>query len=293
MTHTSHEICESISDSVISSLCSQLCLNISSDIFESPSSLWDVICDCVAQNKSFLHYEADILQLCIQHLKQLSENELKVLWYDEVYFPLIDFDYISFDVLNNDGNLALLARYGILNIIFNHALSMEHKPICNYNYIKRNDSIINFSSRKTCKNIAHQASYDLQAITSADSLLFDDIRLKTVWDEICVQVQDDYSPYWFAYENTIINILVSKLKLFSKDELKIIWYDIIYGREHYPSLLSLNIYDKDNLEILANGIMHDYVYDLAMNYESDNIYSFLNNYFEDDEELADEEFEDD
>ena len=47
--------------------------------------------------------------------------------------------------------------------------------------------------------------------------------LINLWDEICVQVQREYSVYWDAYEEYIVAIINESIRRLSKEEKLMIW----------------------------------------------------------------------
>jgi hypothetical protein len=51
----------------------------------------------------------------------------------------------------------------------------------------------------------------------------DDTILDNVWDEVCVQVQDEASFYWDAYEETMLMVLQSYVEELSDYEQFAIW----------------------------------------------------------------------
>lgn len=64
----------------------------------------------------------------------------------------------------------------------------------------------------------------IRGLQKLDITLSGDPRLKTTWDEICVQLQGEYSFYWDDYEDAVFNFAkaeVDKLELF---EQMAIWF---------------------------------------------------------------------
>ena len=66
----------------------------------------------------------------------------------------------------------------------------------------------------------------------------DDSGLENVWDEICVQVQDQESVVWDAYEDTVRMLIRSDLKHLSALEREAIWLQTDRGFDWW--------YDQDN-----------------------------------------------
>jgi len=51
----------------------------------------------------------------------------------------------------------------------------------------------------------------------------DDTPLKNIWDEVCVQVQDDYSVMWDAYEDTILGLIEQQVRKLDNEVIGAIW----------------------------------------------------------------------
>lgn len=50
-----------------------------------------------------------------------------------------------------------------------------------------------------------------------------DSRLVTTWDEICVQIQDEYSFHWDVYEESVENHLAFEIKDLNEFERFALW----------------------------------------------------------------------
>jgi hypothetical protein len=68
------------------------------------------------------------------------------------------------------------------------------------------DKIISYVSNEACKKISANIIKYLRKMT--DGLQSgDDSGLKTIWDELCVQAQVEYSVMWDAYEETMLRMI--------------------------------------------------------------------------------------
>jgi hypothetical protein len=57
-----------------------------------------------------------------------------------------------------------------------------------------------------------------------DALLAgDDCGLQNTWDEICVQLQDQHSYCWDAYEETVIDVIARHVRSLERHEQIAIW----------------------------------------------------------------------
>ena len=59
----------------------------------------------------------------------------------------------------------------------------------------------------------------------------DDSKLETTWDEICVQVQDEPSSLWDAYDQTVRAILAGHLAELLTHEREAIWLQTSAGND--------------------------------------------------------------
>jgi hypothetical protein len=65
------------------------------------------------------------------------------------------------------------------------------------------DKIIEYVSDETCEKISKKIISDLKKMKEGMQS-GDDSGLKTIWDELCVQAQVEYSVMWDAYEDTAL-----------------------------------------------------------------------------------------
>ena len=73
------------------------------------------------------------------------------------------------------------------------------------------DRIMSDLADRECKSISRKVIRRLQRMTK-ERQSGDDSILKNVWDEICVQVQEDLSYLWAAYLMTIEQFIDSEIK---------------------------------------------------------------------------------
>src|ERR1035437_3604814 len=81
-------------------------------------------------------------------------------------------------------------------------------------------AIVRAVAHEAAQRIGRKVIADLQAMK--DTMSGDDSELKTTWDEICVQVQDEESFYWDAYDQTVrstVRVYVAALPQHERDAL--------------------------------------------------------------------------
>jgi hypothetical protein len=114
--------------------------------------------------------------------------------------------------------------------------------------------------------IARKVVYELK-VSKFPKLSGDDSALKNCWDEICVQVQDERSLDWWAYEDAIKATIDSHLQ---KEP------------EVHQLLLSYMSSNNDDSEAVvfhkddAIGTIYQEVMSIAMNYSNKDIEKYLN-----------------
>lgn len=80
------------------------------------------------------------------------------------------------------------------------------------------DRIVRAMAREAAQRLSRQAIARLKKM--GYPLSGYDSGLKSVWDEICVQVQGDQSPLWDAYEQAMRDVLdISELPVYEQQAL--------------------------------------------------------------------------
>lgn len=114
--------------------------------------------------------------------------------------------------------------------------------------------------------ITRKVIYELK-VSKSPKLSGDDSPLKNCWDEICVQVQDEHSFDWWAYEHTINSIIDSHLQKEPKVHQLLLSY-----------MSPKN--DDDDTVSFCNADAIDSIYQkvisTAMNYRNKDIDKYLN-----------------
>lgn len=123
--------------------------------------------------------------------------------------------------------------------------------------------------------IAKDVIKDLMSLNDKNMLLSGyDSGLKNVWEEICVQVQDEYSFHWDAYENTIENCINSSI---SKQPNEVIELFLYIGNIDF---------DEEQQEYFQENIVEEIKKDLMLEaeyYKNSNITNFLEQSNEDED----------
>jgi len=131
--------------------------------------------------------------------------------------------------------------------------------------------------------IAEKVIVELIALNDKDFLLAgDDSRLENVWEEICVQRQVEESVHWDAYENTIENFVTDELDNQPESIKTLISYIGGLGNTDYS--------DEEDQIFIEDGVcaIKERILEKAESYSNDNIYAYINNVDEQDEECEDE-----
>lgn len=93
--------------------------------------------------------------------------------------------------------------------------------------IKKESQLITYFADQITAKIVRRIIKDFQKLRI--TLLSDDSGLVSTWDEICVQIQEEYSFYWNEYEVTIENYLKEEVKNLNEPELFTIWLQTDIG----------------------------------------------------------------
>lgn len=83
------------------------------------------------------------------------------------------------------------------------------------------DRIVSGLADRACLKIARKVVRTLQRMT--DVLSGEDSPIENVWDEICVQVQGEYSFYWEVYVDVVDQIVASQIDNLTTDVRLAIW----------------------------------------------------------------------
>ena len=134
-------------------------------------------------------------------------------------------------------------------------------------------AIVNAISHEAAQRLTRKVIADLQSMR--DTLSGDDSGLKTTWDEICVQVQDQELIFWDVHDEIVRNMIGGHVAELAKYEREAIWMQTDAGidwvceepedRAAYP------IVDADIIDYL----IHKYVYSEAADWSDARIDAYL------------------
>ena len=99
-------------------------------------------------------------------------------------------------------------------------------------------SIIDNEAKQLIRSAVRKCVKTLQSFKRESGMLQSDDVLENIWDEICVQVQAQYSAMWELYEDLIHSIIEQTLQKFNDNQLLILWlqtdegWDWQYDYEH-------------------------------------------------------------
>ena len=137
------------------------------------------------------------------------------------------------------------------------------------------DRIISSIAEKACKTISNRVIRHLCTLNTG-LLSGDDSSLENIWDEICVQVQGEYSIFWDLYEDTIEGILEVEIEKEDRAVLSSIWLQTYDGNKWTC--------DDENeakrevpyfLPDLVSYVFHEYVMQNAMEWSNRRIRAYL------------------
>jgi hypothetical protein len=120
----------------------------------------------------------------------------------------------------------------------------------------------NLLAKRIAKSVVRELKVSKFPILSGD-----DSPLQNCWDEICVQVQDEHSFEWWAYEATIHSIIESHLEK-EPEAYQLLLSYMGPKNNDYESIT----YSKSD----AIDSIHEEVISIAMNYRNKKIDKYLN-----------------
>lgn len=128
-------------------------------------------------------------------------------------------------------------------------------------------------AQEAARRITRQIITELQRMN--DTLSGDDSELKTVWDEIWVQVQDEESVSWDAYDETVRAIVSGYIAELPKHELEAIWLQTDagsdWGYKEPEDREASPVCDDDIVEYLTR----EYVYAEAGSWSNARIRAYI------------------
>jgi hypothetical protein len=134
-------------------------------------------------------------------------------------------------------------------------------------------AIVREVAEKAARRITRKVIGALQKLTN--TLSGDDSELKTVWDEICAQVQLEQSCYWDDYIETVKQIVPVQLEKLAKNEREAMWLQTHNGIDwscEEPEDRDPNpIWDDDIVE----WVIDEYVLSEAANWSNERIRAYL------------------
>jgi len=113
----------------------------------------------------------------------------------------------------------------------------------------------------------------IRSLQKLDITLSGDERLKTTWDEICVQLQREYSFYWDDYEDAALNIIKGEVDNLQYYEQLAIWFqtdqalDFDVEEDDEPDFNQIDVYNYIKKELFwragnwSNKGIRDYLND--------------------------------
>ena len=90
-------------------------------------------------------------------------------------------------------------------------------------------AIVRAVAEEAARRLTRKVVVDLQRMT--DKMSGDDSELKTIWEEICAQVQYEESFFWEAYDDTVRAIVGGYTAKLPKHEREAIWLQTDAGSD--------------------------------------------------------------
>ena len=138
------------------------------------------------------------------------------------------------------------------------------------------ERIVAAMAEEACKSVCRKTVRQLQGYR--DVLLSGDASgLANAWDEICVQVQEEESFYWDAYESTICSLLRPEIESRPDTVLAAIWLQTQDGEEwafskerHEPAPF--------DVDAIVEHVLRRHILPAAMEHTNERIRYYLDPY---------------
>jgi len=146
------------------------------------------------------------------------------------------------------------------------------------------DNIISHVSNEACKEVSAKVVRSLRKMTEGMQS-GDDTPLKNIWDEVCVQRQDEYSVMWDAYEETILAFIEQEVRKLDELVIGAIWLQTEEGDDWADEIQDriddgeIEEYKQEavdyNLDDVDKYILVEYVLKLASEWTNKRIEKYI------------------
>lgn len=135
------------------------------------------------------------------------------------------------------------------------------------------DKIISALAEAACEEISRKVIRSLRKMT-AGMQSGDDSPLKNIWDEVCVQIQDQESAVWDYYLETVESLVMQELKGLDDATKQAIWLQTYEGSDW-----SCDNEDGETADFvdddMAIYIVNNFVLSEAANFTNQRIEKYL------------------
>jgi hypothetical protein len=142
-------------------------------------------------------------------------------------------------------------------------------------------NIIMTTADKACKQISRKVAGELRKMTDGMQSGAGS-PLENIWDEICVQVQEQKSALWEYYLYAIRNLIEIELKSMDSETAQAIWLQTDQGADWDMDTESKILNDEEvpekmevSLDDIAVYILNEYLLKTAAGWKNQRIEKFL------------------
>jgi hypothetical protein len=135
------------------------------------------------------------------------------------------------------------------------------------------ESIVRDVADRAARRVARKSIAALQKLTGAQS--GDDSALKTVWDEICVQMQFEQSPFWDYYDAEVRRQVADLITALPKHEREAIWLQTDAGSSWECDEPENRAADPVDIDQIVEYVVPEYVYEEAGRWSNSRIRAFI------------------
>jgi hypothetical protein len=137
------------------------------------------------------------------------------------------------------------------------------------------DKIISDLAEAECKNFSRRIIQTLTKMTNGMQS-GDDTPLKNIWDEICVQVQDEKSGMWDHYLDTIQSLILGEVVGLDAATKQAIWLQTEEGMDWQFENEDQEVQEVSGVcEDIARYILDNFVLSAAADWSNKRIEKYL------------------
>lgn len=140
------------------------------------------------------------------------------------------------------------------------------------------DRIVEWVAKRECEQIARSVVRDVRRLKNGMQS-GDDSGLKNLWDEVCVQMQQEQSYWWDLYADMISGMIEKHIDALSEELRNAIWFQTDNGSDWVSDRASNHDMRVEEApysrEDIVSHILNNFVLKLAAGWKNKRIERFI------------------